>query len=254
MSSIKKLCLLLLQPATWPVIRMGVAPTVEHDRAGLPAELNVLLDVGGNKGQFASFAAIRWPNAWIYSFEPLAHPRALLERVLHRMAPNRHTIYDFALGAEQAEATIHVASRQDSSSLLPLGDEQKRLFNMREDHTETIQVRRLDDVELGRLGGDVLLKIDVQGFELQVLKGAEKVLKRCRYVFVELSHVRLYDGQALAPEVTAFLKERGYRAFSHANATRDATGRLIQEDVLFVNSAVQSGTWGIRGGLSRQSV
>ncbi len=88
------------------------------------------------------------------------------------------------------------------------------------------------------LGAANLLKIDVQGFELEVLKSAESLLPRLRWIYAECSFVPLYEaGQALADEVTAFiLAERGFLALSGRSSILPAIergGALLQMDFLF---------------------
>jgi hypothetical protein len=80
-----------------------------------------------------------------------------------------------------------------------------------------------------------LLKIDVQGYEKQVLQGCEPPLQNFDWIFVELSFVELYKGQALAPSILAWLAERGFlylafiRTLSHS--MRVAWYRLISHSV-----------------------
>jgi len=211
-----------------------VAPTIEHhDALGGLGPFDLVLDVGANKGQFAAFAAAEWPTATIISFEPLAAPHAKLCRVLAMVAQGRHQVLACALGSAAGESIIHVATREDSSSLLPLGAEQKQIFGMGAASVETVTVKRLDDVVDVSETDRLLLKIDVQGFELEVLKGAQITLARTDYVFVEMSFIMLYEGQALADEVTAFLEGNGFALTGQFNEFRDDRGRLIQADALF---------------------
>ena len=78
-----------------------------------------------------------------------------------------------------------------------------------------------------------LLKIDVQGYELEVLRGAVQALKHCAYVYVECSEVPLYDGQALRPAVHEFLEKQSFVYRSRHNETCDSDGKVIQADYLF---------------------
>jgi len=77
-----------------------------------------------------------------------------------------------------------------------------------------------------------LLKIDVQGYELQVLKGARQALKHCAYVYVESSDIVLYEGQALFDEVKAFLEGEDFKLKSRSHEDI-VDGNLIQADYLF---------------------
>ncbi len=97
----------------------------------------------------------------------------------------------------------------------------------------SVPIQRLDDLQLHWKGrANQLLKLDVQGFELNVLKGATETLKSCKYVYAECSDVALYDGQSLRPEVSEFLATNGFIEAERYNATYDG-GQLIQADYLY---------------------
>jgi len=77
------------------------------------------------------------------------------------------------------------------------------------------------------------LKLDVQGFELEALRGCEDLLDRFACVYAECSFVEMYAGQALADEVIAWLRDRGFRLRGVHNMVYDRGGRAIQADFLF---------------------
>jgi len=78
-----------------------------------------------------------------------------------------------------------------------------------------------------------LLKIDVQGFELEALQGCASLLGSFQYVYVECSFVELYEGQALAHDVIGYLGEHGFRLSGIYNTHYDKSGLAIQGDFLF---------------------
>ena len=80
-----------------------------------------------------------------------------------------------------------------------------------------------------------LLKLDVQGFELQALAGCEDVLDRFAWVYAECSFVELYAGQALADEVIAWLRDRNFALHGVYHMAYDARGRAVQADFLFAH-------------------
>jgi hypothetical protein len=86
----------------------------------------------------------------------------------------------------------------------------------------------------------VFLKLDVQGFELECLRGCAEILPKCRQVYVEASFVELYGGQALLTDVARHLFDRGFalRGVHHCAYADD--GSAVQADLLFVR-APQSG-------------
>jgi FkbM family methyltransferase len=225
-----------LHPEYWPAMARVVVPTIEHAPALASVEPATVIDVGANKGQFSSFAASRWPHAAILAFEPLPRPAARYRRVLGERA----TLFNCALGAEEARLEMHVASRDDSSSLLSLGERQKTVFHMDEVATLSVDVKRLDKVLDGRVAAPALLKIDVQGYEYEVLQGIGELTRQIEWIYVETSFVELYTGQRLHDEVAALLEGLGYELTLEHNATMDK-GQKVQADVLFRKRPASNG-------------
>jgi len=95
-----------------------------------------------------------------------------------------------------------------------------------------VQAARIDEV-VESVDLPCLMKIDVQGYELQVLQGAEQLLPKVEHLVVECSFTELYLGQALAGEVVAYLHERGYRLTGIYDLKRDRLGFCLQADFLF---------------------
>lgn len=223
----------------WRALHTGVAPSLEHVRVlGLMRPRSVV-DIGANRGQFALAARHCYPDAEIHSFEPLPDPAAKFLRVFQGDA--RVRLHKSAIGSETGEATIHVSARDDSSSLLPIGAEQDRLFpGTAEAGVETIRVGRLHDfIAAEDILSPALLKLDVQGFELSTLQGCEDLLPCFDWVYVECSFVELYEGQALADEVIAWLREREFVLSGVYNMSYDGNGRAIQADFLFTRKSTE---------------
>jgi FkbM family methyltransferase len=219
-------------PANWWAMAHGVVPTIEHAPAFGGIEPDTVIDVGANKGQFSSFARSRWPHAKLLAFEPIPAAARRYRRILGRRAE----LFDCALGAEKGRLDLHLASRADSSSLLSLGQEQKSIFATDEVGTLPVEVRRLDDVLDGLVVSPALLKIDVQGYEFEVLAGLGKLAECVRWVYAETSFVELYTGQKLHDEVVGLLAGLGYEQVLEHNLVMDR-GRKIQADILFQKRA-----------------
>ena len=192
-----------------------------------------VVDIGANRGQFALATRHAFPQATLFSFEPLPLPGETFRRVFAGDAKVR--LYPLAIGEQAGSATIHVSARDDSSSLLPITATQNRLFpGTAEAGTQTIRVARLGDVLSAEdLTAPALLKLDVQGFELPALLGCEDLLDRFAWIYAECSFVELYQGQALADAVIAWLRERGFALVGVYNMAYDDTGRAVQADFLF---------------------
>lgn len=232
---IRKLAAILAVPAWRAALRRhGVAAGVEHARVLRNlGPVATVVDVGANRGQFALAARYCFPAARIVSFEPLAGPAALWRKVFS--GDGRAELIEAAVGPESGEAQIHLSARDDSSSLLPITARQNALFpGTAEAGTETIRVVRLADaLPAADIEAPALLKLDVQGFELQALAGCEAALDRFDWVYVECSFVELYAGQSFAGEVIAWLRERGLRLAGVYNMAYDGEGRAVQADFLF---------------------
>jgi len=230
----EKLFYLITHPNCWNAFIKGVAPGIEHRKVLKGIEFDLLIDIGANKGQFSLVALERNPNTRVYAFEPQPL-EASIYRSIFKKSTNI-TLYQFALGAESKEAKMYISRRRDSSSLLPISEIQERIFpktNLAK--CETVSVRTLDSFatkwnETGR----ILVKIDVQGFELEVLKGANSVLRKASFLYVECSNVSFYHGQALYSDVRDFLEKAGYCLRDRTNEHYDGD-KLVQADFLFEN-------------------
>lgn len=211
----------------------GVAMTLEH----LPAlrELNpaTVVDIGANRGQFSLLCRELFPDASIYSFEPLAGPAGII-RSLFRSAEN-FQLFVSAIDEKSGMATMNVSRSDDSSSLLPITNQQSEMFPGTEKvNTEQVRVGVLSDyLETSDISGSALLKIDVQGYELNVLKGCGKLLNQFEHCYVECSYRELYQGQALAPEIMKFMTDSGFDVVGKFNTHTDKAGAPIQCDILF---------------------
>lgn len=128
---------------------------------------------------------------------------------------------------------MHLATtRTDSSSLLALGAHQKAIFGVDESGEVLVPIKRLDACLSTPLPRPALLKIEVQGFELEVLKGATDLLRHVDAVYVEASYVELYEGQALHQEIERFLTDAGFTLEGRYN-THVHQGEPVQADLLF---------------------
>lgn len=230
---IQKLILSLTRPSCWRALAQGVAPSIEHIPMLKTLKIDGIIDVGANRGQFSLACRLALPRTPIVAFEPIPG-EAKTYRAVHGKCPEVELI-ETALGDAAGQATLHLSHSADSSSLLAIGQRQTELFpGTQEVDSITVSVKRLDVLHQHWSGRtQQLLKLDVQGFELNVLRGAIETLKKCKFVYAECSDVVLYEGQALRPEVSAFLDGHGFRESASYNATYDG-GQLIQADYLFV--------------------
>ena len=236
MARVRKLLAIARVPTYRRALLHGCAAAVEHEGVPYRHEFRTVLDVGAGRGQFALVAARRLPGAEILCFEPLAGPRRRLERALARHP--RLTVFDTAVSDEAGTADFFVSRADDSSSLLPVTATQLRIFPGTE-VVDRLTVRRapLDGLLAGRaLERPLLLKIDVQGAELDVLRGAGGMLREVDSVLVECSFVELYRGQPLAGDVMGHLAGFGFVLTAVCSPVLDGEGRVLQADLLLERS------------------
>jgi FkbM family methyltransferase len=203
--------------------------------------IELVVDVGANSGQYARLLRAAGYAGAIESFEPISTP---FDRLAKRAAGDPlWGCHRLALGDGSQVTTINVAGNSVSSSLLEMTElHQSQARGSATVTTETITMARLDDVADELFLGDerIFLKLDVQGYELAALRGAEETLKQVRAIELELSLVELYRGQPLFIEVAQHLVDRGYRCVGLDPVFVDhETGYVLQVDALFVRDPTE---------------
>lgn len=213
--------------------RHRVAAGVEHEPVLRQLACRSVVDIGANRGQFALVAAHCFPEAKIFSFEPLPEPARVFRSVF--AGNDRIALIEAAVGPQATRSEMHVSARDDSSSLLPISRLQSKIFPGTEEvATFEVSVAPLETfIRPEQIAEMAMLKLDVQGFEYQVLFGCESLLNRFQYVYCECSFVELYSGQKLAADIIEWLATRRFRIKGIFNPTYDENGQAIQADFLF---------------------
>jgi FkbM family methyltransferase len=187
----------------------------------------LIFDVGAYRGDFARTALSVWPSARVACFEPLPQGRRQI-RALIEESP-KITLHETLVGATvQAGVPMHVA--ETSSSLLR--DAENEGFPV-----EHFPQTTVDTVVRDSYAGQApdLLKLDVQGYELQVLKGSEASLGQTRVVLSEINLLDLHEHAPLLHEMVAWLSERGFVAYDICGISRrPLDDALWQADMIFV--------------------
>ena len=197
--------------------------------------VETVLDVGANTGQFAlDLRRVGWLGR-IVSFEPLAAAHGKLTEGA-RSDPLWVVPPAMALGSTATKTEINVAANSVSSSLLAMESRSTAVEpNTKYTSVEMIDVGTLDDSIAPEWGGPFALKLDTQGFELEVLRGAEKTLPNVRVIATEMSLVSLYKDGARFADVFRFLEDRGFTAIAITEGFADAErNEVLQVDVVFV--------------------
>lgn len=233
MKKIVKACKILRRAEYYKAFFSGVAAAVEHEVLLKNIFCKTIIDIGANRGQFSLVARHCFKDAQIFAFEPLPQPFKVLQNIF--VHDHMITLYQMAIGSVSIPQQMHISQKDDSSSLLPITELQNKVFpGTKEKAIINVDVKPLDSIlKKNGVRHPALLKIDVQGYELEVLKGCKNILSLLAYVYVECSYQELYQGQPLANEIISFLNQQGFNLKGVYNTNYDALGRAIQSDMFF---------------------
>ena len=214
------------------LLKYRVLVSAEH-RMVLSNRLATVVDIGSNRGQF-SLACLKWaPKARVFAFEPQPRPCEIYRQIFSPLS--NFLLHEVAIGPTRCQNILHLSASDDSSSLLPISDNQQSIYPGTEEvGVMQVHVAPLEDfISLSQLIAPAMLKIDVQGFEFDVLKGSETLLSKFSFIYCECSFIELYTGQKLAPEIIQWLNQKGFMLSGVYNLSYDSFGRAIQADFLF---------------------
>lgn len=196
-----------------------------------------IIDVGGHEGGFAESMFKTGFLGKMVSIEPVAESYNKLN------AKSRYNInwdtYKLAIGNNNEKTTINISENFVSSSLLDVNiDHVNAEQSSQYIKSEEVQVKRLDTFleEVSINCSTTMLKIDTQGYEMQVLEGLGEKIKSLKAIKLELSNKHLYKNSKLYFEISQFLYSHNYELISIENGFYDKKNyRLLQFDGLFLN-------------------
>lgn len=216
------------------IFRLLEKPWLPRDR------IKSVLDVGANDGQFARTAQALFPAAAIYAFEP--NPEAA-ERLRANLPSGNLKIFPMACGRERGEAKLQLSRFAPASSLLKSTAQQLAEFpETAVDRAVSVEVQRLDSImREEHFEPEALLKLDVQGFELEVLQGAEGILDAVAVVVCEVNTAQLYQGQTQMESLLAFLRKANFRVVDIGEPIRSRhTSEVIYVDLAFLRAGLSA--------------
>lgn len=198
--------------------------------------IKTIIDIGANIGSFTIFINKIFPDATIYAFEPL---KDCYEKItLNEKNIKTLKTFNLALGDKKESINIKRSSFAPSSSILVMGETHKNAFPYTTATAiEKIEVDTVDNVlESENLENEILVKIDVQGFEKNVLLGAKNTLSNIKIIIVELSFEELYIGSVKFDEIYNMLKKFGFNySGSWGQLNNPINGKPLQQDAIFIN-------------------
>ncbi len=204
-------------------------------RSVVGPHVKTVLDIGANIGQFAQHIRRICPDAFIYSFEPL--PAVFEKLKFAARADERMCPLNLCLGDSHGLAEFFQNEFSASSSVLPITEHSGKVFPYiaRTSKVE-VPMTTLDKWAASRhFTPELLVKLDVQGFEDRVIKGGECTLRAAKYVICEVSFIPLYKGQPLFHDIYSHLKALGFSLAGFLdNIYEPTTDRIVQSDALFL--------------------
>ena len=196
-----------------------------------------IIDVGGADGTVSIMLSKAFPNAKIYTFEPI-------QASFQQLSQNTNTypniqINNLALGNKAQKLQMQIAERITSSSLFDINEEIEDKYlatNIKKKSEEEIEVKRLDDIfDDNQIFN--LIKLDVQGYELEVLKGGIEVLKQTKIVLIEMQNHDIYSKAPKYYDLDAFLREHHFILYDIVPSIR-RDKKLYEWDSIYLNQTL----------------
>jgi FkbM family methyltransferase len=238
--TIKTLLQRLVRRAGWevrPISSANIEPHVVKEMLRA-TEVKTVLDVGANTGQWGDLLFECGFDGKLISFEAVPFIHAALLAHANSSGQCWEVAPCAALGSEPGQLEFNVSANSVSSSALPMRSRHEEAApDSAYVRRETVAVERLDRLATPFLPmhGQLMLKIDTQGYELNVLKGATGLLERVDCMQLELSLVGLYEGAPTFLEMVSYMHAIGFELFNIVPVFKDKrTGRVLQVDGYFI--------------------
>ncbi len=200
----------------------------------LGLEFTRFFDIGASNGAWTRHVCQDFPDATFDMFEPLLDfAPSWRARIDSTLTGPKFRVHTFALGATSGSARLRVYSRDlPGSTMLPGAS------SVPDSTIVEIQMRTLDDfIASQSLAPPQVIKIDTQGYELEILKGARRTLPQVSVLVLECWLVRDY-GQAtpLLLEIVDWLRNFDFHLWDFADQWRNGEGLLVTQDCFFLNA------------------
>jgi len=216
--------------------------SLAHLRALLQRyQIQTVIDVGANIGQFGMSLRNLGFRGKILSFEPMKQAREKLKKVSDKSPPWK--VFAEALGSRQEEKILQIFKDDSFSSLYPITESGKKTFGsyVQTEGAQVVKIETLDLLlkkEISTEQGAILLKTDTQGHDLEVLKGGGELLKRANVVMTEASAEVIYEGAPFFAEVLKYLEKNGFEPSGfYPISNRLDTLAMIEFDAFFVRKS-----------------
>ena len=215
----------------------NIAANIELENLIKDLYFETAIDVGSNKGQFILLVEKLFKNKTIYSFEPISE----VYEKQKKFFKNKKNIffYNIGVGEKLSKKNFYITNRQDSSSFLKVEKNIKKNNDYSIKEKREVGIKSLDEIMTGKnLITPILIKIDVQGYEFEVLKGSANLLKKIKYIIAEVSDNEIYTNQPIANEIIEYLYNKNFTILKENLPTKISNSSFFQRDILFKNQLI----------------
>jgi len=229
---IKKLIRLIFN---YELIKTKKAPNIDSLlRVILKNNITCVFDVGANIGQFLKKIRELGYNKKIYAFEPVSANFKELKKI----KDNNLEIFNFGFGDKTEKIKINVTAGSDLSSILEPNEIGEKILGnkINVQKQETVSIKKFDSFFNLKSHSNNLLKIDTQGYDLNVLTGASSSLKYIDYILVETSFISIYKDAPGFCKINKFLNDNKFFLTHIYPLSRNKNGNIVECDCLYKNS------------------
>lgn len=193
----------------------------------------IILECGASVGPMISLYLKLFSNPRVYAFEP--QPQ-FVKIIKEKFSGNENVkVFQNAVGNKNQKLKFNVLNRPTASSFMAPTVMNKKY------HNEQVDVKKVIEVEQVRLE-DVIkekevdfMKLDLQGYEIEALKGAEKLLKNIKVITTEIEFIEEYKGQPLFGDIDVYLRSKGFYLYNLYELFTQPDGQLTAGDAIYLN-------------------
>jgi FkbM family methyltransferase len=200
-------------------------------------DIDVIIDVGANVGQFAKGMRKNGFKGEIFSFEPVQSTFDQLKSSAD--GDNKWHVYKLALGDKKEKVTINVSRSSDLSSILNPSDfGVKKYPKISSSYQEEIEVDLLDSFihENNLSNNNILLKMDTQGYDLNVFRGGANIIRNVRCILSEISLIPIYDFMPAYKDVLTEYESKNFTVSGIYPVSRNKENMaIIEMDCVLIN-------------------
>lgn len=204
----------------------------------LDCNIRTVVDIGASIGEFTAIFAELFPNARIYSFEPLPNCFAQLEQIASYY--NNVKPFNIALGSTEGKQRFCESSWAPASSFRKMTALHKQIFpHSADSEILIVEIKTLDKIfENANLEENILVKMDVQGYEDEVIKGGMEIIKKAKVLVIECSLQKFYEDEPMFHGIYTLLHSLGFAyKGSIKQSVSNKDDSYMQADCIFIKSS-----------------